>query len=432
MKRLSFLFILLLPFGFLSQAQTSKGSKYGSDSATCISNLSTMIEFTKIKVFDYALPAWRSVFNNCPRASKNIYLNGATIFKNLIEKQEDMQLKDKYIDTLMMIYDQRIQYFNEEGFVLIRKGMDLLNYRPSDKANIYKYLDKGIQLSGEKVEMNALIAYLQVTIVMANEGTLSKDKVIENYNLVSKLLDQSNDTAVLQTREVVDKLFAGSGAADCNKTNDIYMAKLNAGNVPVDQLKQTIKILENSKCTETTAYAKANEMLFVLEPSSSAAFNLARSYYKKQDFTKAEEFYLQAIKLETNPDILATYYYELAVVQSSGLNQNAKARESALKAASYKKDWGQPYILLGNIYVSSNGSCSGTEIDKLSVFWAAVDKFSMSKSVDTKLTDEANALIAKYSVYFPNSETLFFYGLKPGDSYVVKCGFNETTRVRAR
>jgi len=336
MKHLFFLIILLLPAGVFAQSQASGGSKYGSDSATCISNLSTVVEFTKIKVFDYALPAWRSVFYNCPRASKNIYISGATIFKNLIEQQEDIKLKDKYIDTLMMIYDQRIQYFNEEGFVNIRKGMDLLNYRPSDKSNIYKYLDKGVQLNKSKTELNALIAYLQTTIVLANEGSLSKDQIMENYDLVVKLLDQSNDPAVPQTREIVDKLFAGSGAADCDKTNEIYVARLNASNITADQLKQIVKTLELSKCTESAAYGKANEMLFSMEPSASAAFNIARIYYKKQNYAKAEEFYSQAIKLENNPDNLANYHYELAVVQSTGLNQYSKARENALKAAGYK------------------------------------------------------------------------------------------------
>jgi hypothetical protein len=302
MKHLFFLIILLLPAGVFAQSQASGGSKYGSDSATCISNLSTVVEFTKIKVFDYALPAWRSVFYNCPRASKNIYISGATIFKNLIEQQEDIKLKDKYIDTLMMIYDQRIQYFNEEGFVNIRKGMDLLNYRPSDKSNIYKYLDKGVQLNKSKTELNALIAYLQTTIVLANEGSLSKDQIMENYDLVVKLLDQSNDPAVPQTREIVDKLFAGSGAADCDKTNEIYVARLNASNITADQLKQIVKTLELSKCTESAAYGKANEMLFSMEPSASAAFNIASDILLRSKTTpKLRKFYSQAIKLENNP-----------------------------------------------------------------------------------------------------------------------------------
>lgn len=431
MKSVITLLLILLASGKLAVAQSTAVSKYGNDSAACVSDLSSLVEFTKIKVYDYALPVWRSVFYNCPRASKNIYISGAAIFKNLIEKEKDVKVKDKYIDTLMMVYDHRIQYFNEEGYVSIRKGMDLLSYRPSDKAGIYNLLDKGIQLNGSKTEMNALIGYMQTTIVLANEGSLEKDKIIKNYNLVSELLNQSNDPATIPTRDVIDKLFAGSGASDCAKTNDIYMAKLNAGNVPAVQLKQFIKTLEVSKCTETASYIKANEMLFTVEPSASSAFSIARIYYKKQDLQKAEDFYNEAIKLETNPDNLANYYYELAAVQF-GLEKYAKARENALKAAAYKKDWGQPFLLIGNLYAASTAVCAGSEVDKLSVFWAAIDKFSYAKNIDPKVTDEANDLITKYSAYYPNSETLFFYSLKQGDNYTVKCWINENTKVRHR
>jgi hypothetical protein len=114
------------------------------------------------------------------------------------------------------------------------------------------------------------------------------------------------------------------------------------------------------------------------------------------------------------------------------LDQYAKARENALKAAEHKKDWGQPYLLIGNLYAVSSNVCSGSEVDKVSVFWAAVDKFAYAKNIDPKVTDEANNLIAKYSVYFPNNETLFFYSLKQGDNYTVKCWINENTRVRQR
>jgi hypothetical protein len=114
------------------------------------------------------------------------------------------------------------------------------------------------------------------------------------------------------------------------------------------------------------------------------------------------------------------------------LNQPAKARENAIKAANLKKDWGQPYMLIGNMYASANASCSGNEVEKHSVFWAAVDKFTLAKTIDPKVSEEANNLINRYSVYFPNSETLFFYGLKAGDNYMVKCWINENTKVKTK
>ncbi len=60
------------------------GSKYGKDSATCVMNLSLYREFYKQwKNSKYkntsnidAMKSWRWVYNNCPRSTENIYVDG--------------------------------------------------------------------------------------------------------------------------------------------------------------------------------------------------------------------------------------------------------------------------------------------------------------------------------------------------------------------
>ena len=88
MKNIIVLLFLTLSGTIFSQTNNSNGPRYGNDSVTCITNLSTMVEFSRIKVYDYALPSWREVFNICPGASKNIYIYGVSIFKSRIEKEQ--------------------------------------------------------------------------------------------------------------------------------------------------------------------------------------------------------------------------------------------------------------------------------------------------------------------------------------------------------
>ena len=73
-------------------------------------------------------------------ASVNVYVDGVRIIGDRIDRAETEEDKQAYIDTLMMVYDQRIVYFGDKGNVLSRKGTDLLKYRPDDKENIYKTL----------------------------------------------------------------------------------------------------------------------------------------------------------------------------------------------------------------------------------------------------------------------------------------------------
>ena len=133
------------------QKDPSKNPNYGVDSisrALCASELSTMSEYMKINLPDYALPAWRYVYENCPAASKNIYINGVKIFQDKIEKAQDTAIQSAYFDTLMHIYDKRMMYFGEDGYVLGKKGKDMLRYNNKDYENAYTTLKQSFILSG--------------------------------------------------------------------------------------------------------------------------------------------------------------------------------------------------------------------------------------------------------------------------------------------
>lgn len=77
--------------------------KYGPDSAAreeCAMRMSLYNEFYKQKNYKDAVNDWRKVYQNCPAASKNTFIRGATIYKNLIKSEKDAAKKEALIDTL--------------------------------------------------------------------------------------------------------------------------------------------------------------------------------------------------------------------------------------------------------------------------------------------------------------------------------------------
>ena len=104
----NFVFILIFA---LCYVESFSQSKYGVDSVSCITNLSLFREYYKQKNYIEALTPWRWTFQNCPKASGNIYKNGPIIIKSLIKERPEQ--KKEYVDTLMLIYDQRIKYFGK-------------------------------------------------------------------------------------------------------------------------------------------------------------------------------------------------------------------------------------------------------------------------------------------------------------------------------
>ena len=124
----------------------SAQSKYGMDENACKENLSMFREYYKQKNYQDALSPWRWAFKNCPASSGNIYKNGPKIIKERIKL--DKQNKEAYIDTLMMIFDQRLKYgFGEEGYILGLKGYELLLADKSRSNEAFMLMDQGIKLS---------------------------------------------------------------------------------------------------------------------------------------------------------------------------------------------------------------------------------------------------------------------------------------------
>ena len=47
----------------------------------------------------------------------------------MINTEKDAEKRELLIDTLMMVYDWRIQNFGREGYVTGRKGIDFYKFR---------------------------------------------------------------------------------------------------------------------------------------------------------------------------------------------------------------------------------------------------------------------------------------------------------------
>ncbi len=420
-----------------AQRDFSKNPLYGPDSVarvTCASNLSTMSEFYKINMFDYAYESWRSCFINCPQSSKNIYIMGARILKHKIENSTAEEVKQRLVDTLMLLYDKRIEYFNQEGYVLGRKGIDLLRYRPDEIEKAWDYINRSVDLEKQNSEEAVLVTLMQATNILFKNGKRFTDDMISTYMKVSDYLSQSTstDTASLKlAAESIEKIFAESGAADCSALDAIFSPKYESNPDNITLLKRITWILDKKGCYQSALFAKAAESLYKAEPSADAAYNLAKLFESQNNYNKASYYYSQAVDLETDNNKKAGYYYRWSLTaEQQGDHQ--LSRTNALKALEINPSSGEPYLIIGLSYAASSNSCGSSAFEKAAVFWAAVDMFVKAKNVDPALSEKANEYIDKYSAYFPTKEEAFFNGYTDGMTYIVGCWINEKTTVRTR
>lgn len=430
--------IVLWTVGLLSTttfAGTAEG-KYGTDSVQCVQNLSVYREFYKQKNYTDAVDPWKWVYANCPQASKNIYIDGAKLFKFQIKKTKgDKDRKSILVDSLMSMYDQRITFFGQEAYVLGLKGADMLKYLPAQLEDAYIMLKQSVEAKEKKSKATALLAYFQSATKKFESGTFNKEEVLEVYAVVSDYIDYNitnnakSKRFYEQAASNVEKLFVPF--ATCEDLVSMFDAKYAETPDDLTLLKRIAKVLDKKDCTNATVYFSAAAKLHEVEPTAFSAYSMGNLSLKKNKSSEAVNYFRQAIEMAASEEEKAKYYYGLAGAYFKGGSLQS-ARSTAYKALEIRSDWGKPYILMGDVYAAAAKDCGADAFEQGMVFSAAIDKFIKAKNTDSSLVDLTNKKIATYSKYLPSNEDAFFSGSKEGDAHQVGCWINESTKVRIK
>ena len=401
-------------------------------------------QFYKQDDYESAMPYWNNIYKKYPKSNSNVYIQGAKMYKSKIDKAPDQGTRDKYVDSLMSLYDNRIKHFNQRGYVLGRKAADYLGYKldntelsDDEMMSIIKHgyneLEEAIELEQNNTEAAVLVLYMTATKRLFGMGEITKEKVAGNYGAASQIISSNaGDEKYSAAKAYVDESFQTSGAADCEALISLYEPQFDVISENIDDLKSMLRVLGKQKCTDSELYANASEKLYELDPSAEAAFNMARLFVKRDDFTRAKEYYQNAIGSETDKELLAQYYYELGVFTLAKESAYQKARDYARKALSNNPKYGNAYILLGDVYAQYAPKYGETEFDHKTMYWLAVDYFEKAKRNDPDVFQTANSRINTYKVYFPDNETMFMQGFTKGQTFTVESWINESTKARAK
>lgn len=399
------------------------------------------------KNFKGSLTHWRTLYKRYPKSTLNIYLHGINIYENLIENTKDPKIRSAYIDTLMLIYDKRIKHFDQKGYILGRQGTDYMKFKLRDNEEMtdevrkpilkkgYDYLEESVKLQGMESEAPVLILFMQSTRGLFGMGELGKEKVIENYDIASKIISNAlqkepNSNNYIIARDNVDLVFQSSGAADCEALISIYTPKFDQIASNLEDLKKMIRMLDRQGCDASPLYAKASDKLYSLEPSAEAAYNMARMYIKANDHDKAETYFTQAIDMEKDPLNLAKYYYALATINQTSDPQ--QARTYLKKAIENNPQDGKSYLLLADVYTRNSKSIGETDVERSFVYMLGVDLAQKAKKVDSSVEAAANEAINYYTQHFPLTEDIFMNTLNVGQTVTVGGWIGEKTTLRAR
>jgi tetratricopeptide (TPR) repeat protein len=425
-------FFIIPAFG---QKGIEDGSKYGhnEDSVNCRKNLSLYKTYYDQQNYEMALSFWRKAFFECPRSSSNLHLHGINMFKTLYTNTKERA----YIDTIEMIYDARIKYFNRKSYYLGRKGMDIFDMAEGDLELVKlanATLEDAIETDPRKADPTVLTVYMGTAQILFENNLVGNEEVINSYGMLMDILDERiaalNRPPDVNARETIDLIFKSSGAGTCDGLVPIFTQRVADNPDDANLLTKVLELLDEAGCTDSDLYYNAAENLYQIEKTAESAYHLAKMNYDKMNFDRAEKYYLEAVELEENKNMISSYYVKLATLRLNSDDYRA-ARDYAKKAIEANPDNGTAYMIVGNAY--SSVKPFDDELKNQMVYWVAADYFRKAKEKDPGLADRVNEYLNTITGLFPKKEDLFFISIiEEGVPYTVGGWINEQTSVRFR
>jgi tetratricopeptide (TPR) repeat protein len=424
----------------LTSKSDDRCSKIGPDSIKTIENYSMYREFFKQKNYDEAMGYWRYIYKYAPGLRKQTFLDGASFYTMQVENATTQAEVDKYLDTLFMIYDKRLECYGEEDYILNKKALDILNYKPGQFDLAKEALEKSMKLTDKETPYYMLMPYFQVLLNLKIQDKVKPEYIFDKYQYVQSIVDyqvaqksQYKDDYV-ETMAAIEEMLAtiGGNIFDCSNLLPIYKQKYEENPNDLENVKMVYVKLKN--CSDDPFYMELIKKINTLEPNSFMTLMLANIHLRAKEYDLAIPLMEKAIALETDNSKKAEYLYSIAEIRYSEKNFS-QSREYARRASQMNPNWGKPYILIGKLYASSGSLCGpGTGYESQKVLFPALDYFYKAKNVDNSAENqkEANDLIGKYSYYLPETQELFMMGISPGSSVFIGCWIQENSTVKVK
>lgn len=377
------------------------------------------------------------LLKNTPDLNTSIYINGAEIYEKLASAEKDPAKKNNLIDSLLIIYDLRVKYCGDEASVSNRKALSALSFWANEngkEAYVLKLLDESFKLNGNDIFDATLVPYMQaVKINKLKLKNLTDEQVLERYDMVIGILDSKIKKALSEGKPAdrykgwkddVDKILLSMIKVDCEFVRTNMGPKFKQNPKDIGLAKKIFAFMLADKCTDDPLWLQAAEEISKVEKDYGLLKNLAIRYLAMENYTRANQYFKEALELTTNNSDKADILIYQGSIESKKGSKTA-ARDLFRQACTVDGSKKDAYERIGDLYYSSSADCAKKENmaeDRL-VYLAAYDMYQ-------RAGDAKKMAMAKEQ--FPSKEDIFLINWSTGDSQRVGCWINETTTIRTR
>ena len=436
MRLFSLSFVVFLFSVFTSKAQEGF---YGENPELCKEKISIMSTYYKQKAYLDALPSVRKVLEICPQSTRNLYIIGEKVYRELLKTETNEAKKQGYVDTLEILLTNRLKYFadspEEKAKITTSLGSLIGHYMIKDRyEEAYKMLKEVLNTYPNEFTTYELQIFMYNAKVMLQTKKIKCDEMLENYFIISDLAANQDEKNKAKFESTLEKITDYSEKClDCEILDSVYVANFSAKKSDLTWVDKGIKVLNSKKCTSGKALVMLMEERFNSKPDAETASSLGK-FYVASNKSKAEIFLNKAIELEKDSNKLAGNYIDKAKFNLSN-NQFQEAKRNAEKANTILNGDAQALMIIGDAIAYSASSCKDLKFGGKEIYWVAVDYFQRAANAagdNEKIKSAAQQKANKYASYFPEQKDLFLQSLNDGDSYQVGCWIGQSTRVRSK
>jgi tetratricopeptide (TPR) repeat protein len=392
---------------------------------------------------DVAYQSWLKVKGICPPCvSEKLYTEGAKYFSAFIKKNKsDSVLQQMYLDSLLYMYDARIEYFpRKKAYVQGKYGTQLFKYRPDEYEKAQTYLKPSVDSGKEKSAASALQSYYYTIYKQYASALESKDslmkvnkkiELLKEFVRISDFVDggivlakkEAQKSSYEKVRKNLLKIFL-QVESDCESLLSLLMDNLVVEG-DAETMKTAVTILTLKECTESDEYAK-----WVPETddgSAKSAYSIGLILLKGEMYQESLSWIeLAATRCETE-DCGEMMSYLQRAGQIANLNkETSKAKMYARQILAADPNSGDGYLILADAW--SNSNCKDEKFGRACAYWVSYDYYAKAKRVDPSVAEKAKKSMSSVRKGWPVKRTVFQQGVEVGSSYNC-CGVSTTVRT---
>jgi tetratricopeptide (TPR) repeat protein len=412
--------------------------RYGETREARIENakkLNFLRDAVQMKNWNEAAVYVKDLMTDAPASTMNIYIWGATVYKNKVARARSVAQKNILVDSVMLIYDRRAEHFGTDqtrkADILQRKAVDYVALNPMDGAGVRKFYKDAVDASGGGAASGTLIvAYFQQLVNGFKSFDIAAADLLTEYERLTPMMETAEETP----RNNFNTLFASSGAASCDVLEELYKNELAPDPENIDVLTKAFNLMSMIDC-QSDFYVQVAEKYYSKTPSTPTAIRLATVFENRKEYTKALTYLNEILPTEADPIAKANIYVRIAASEL-GASRSSAAASAARSAIALNADNGFAHMFLAEAYIAGSAGCGGFHAQ--TVFWLAYDELARARQAfagDEAQTARIDARMGNCRANFPTFEEGFMYvdGYADGKSHHVSCGWiSGTTTIRSR